>query len=70
MVKNPPDNAGEAKGTGSIPGSPGSGRSLGIGNGNPLQYSCLGNPKDRGAPRATVHKEFDTIERLSTHTQL
>ena len=34
------------------PGSiPGSGRSLGKGNGNPLQYSCLGNPKDRGASR-------------------
>ena len=33
----------------------GSGRSLGEGNGNPLQYSCLGNPMDRGAWRATVH---------------
>ena len=38
------------------PGSiPGSGRSLGEGNGNPLQFSCLGNPMDRGASWATVH---------------
>ena len=35
---------------------PGSGRSPGGGNGNPLQYSCLGNPKDKGAWRATVHR--------------
>ena len=49
MVKNPPANAGDA---GSIPGS---GRSPGEGNGNPLQYSCLGNPLDRGAWRAAVH---------------
>ena len=34
---------------------PGSGRSPGEGNGNPLQYSCLGNPMDRGAWRVTVH---------------
>ena len=34
---------------------PGSGRSRGVGNGNPLQYSCLENPMDRGAWRATVH---------------
>ena len=34
---------------------PGSGRSLGEGNGNPLQYSCLENPMDRGAWRAIVH---------------
>ena len=43
---------------------PGSGRSSGEGNGNPLQYSCLGNPIDRGAWRATVHgvaKESDVI---------
>ena len=38
------------------PGSiPGSGRSPGEGNGYPLQYSCLGNPVDRGAQEATVH---------------
>ena len=45
-VKNPPVNAGDAKGLGSIPGW---GRSSGGGNGNPLRYSCLGNPMDRGA---------------------
>jgi len=42
-------NAGDS---GSIPGL---GRSPGEGNGHPLQYSCLGNPMDRGAWRATVH---------------
>ena len=49
MVKNPPANAGDM---GLIPGS---GRSPGRGNGNSLQYSCLGNPMDREAWRATVH---------------
>ena len=49
VVKNPPANAGNM---GSIPGP---GRSPGEGNGNPLQYSCLGSPKDRGAWWATVH---------------
>ena len=48
-VKNPPASAGDA---GSIPGP---GRSPGKGNGNPLQYSCLGNPMDRGAWQAIVH---------------
>ena len=46
----------------------GLGRSPGEGNGNPLQYSCLENPMDRGAWWATVHgglKELDTTERLS-----
>ena len=48
---------------------PGSERSPGEGNGNPLQYSCLENPMHRGAWWATVHgvtKESDTTERLST----
>ena len=49
VVKNPPANAGD---TGSTPGS---GRSPGEGNGNPLQYSCLGNPTDRVAWRAIDH---------------
>ena len=56
-VKNLPASAGNL---GSIPGW---GRSPGEGNGNPFQYSCLGNPMDRGAWRATVHsvmKESDT----------
>ena len=52
MVKNPSANAGDAGDMGSITGS---GRSPGEGNGNPLQYSCLGNPMDRGAWQATVH---------------
>ena len=43
MVKNTPANAGDSRGVGSIPGS---GRSPGEGNGNPLQYSCLENPMD------------------------
>ena len=49
MVKNPPANAGDAD---LIPSS---GRSPGEENGNPLQYSCLGNPTDRGTRRARVH---------------
>ena len=48
-AKNLPANAGDL---GSIPGL---GRSLGEGNGNLLQYSCLDNPMDRGAWRATLH---------------
>ena len=61
VVKNPQANAGN------VDLIPGSGRSPGIGNGNSLQYSCLGNPMDRGLCQATVHgvtKELDTIERL------
>ena len=46
MVKNPPTNAGNAGDLGLIPGS---GRSLGEGNSNPLQYFCLENSMDRGA---------------------
>ena len=51
-VKNPPANAGDLRDMGSVPGP---GRSPGGGHGNPLQYSCLENPMDRGAWRATVH---------------
>ena len=43
----------------------GSGRSPGEGNGNPLQYSCLGNPTDRGAGRAAVHEVTKSRIRLS-----
>ena len=46
LVKNPPANAGDSRDLGSIPGS---GRSAGEANGNPLQYSCLENPLDGGA---------------------
>ena len=61
MVKNPPDNAGD---TGMIPGSR---RSPGGRNGSPLQYSCLGNPMDRGAWRGTDHgiTKLDTTEQLN-----
>ena len=52
VLKNLPANAGEAKDVDSIPGS---GRSPGGGNDNPLQYSCLENAMDRGAWQATVH---------------
>ena len=52
MVKTPPDNAEDARDTGLIPRS---GRSPGGGNGNPLRCSCLENPMDRGARRATTH---------------
>ena len=53
MVKNLPPNAGNVKDEGLIPGL---GRSPGRGHGNRLQYSCLENPRDRGAWRATAHK--------------
>ena len=52
VVKNLPANAGDLRDVGSIPGK---GRSSGGGNGNPLQYSCLENPMDRGAWCATIH---------------
>ena len=64
VVKNRPADAGVV---GSIPGSPGEG------NGNPLQYSCLENPMDRGAWQATVHgvaKESDTTGHTYTHIHI
>ena len=63
VVKNLPFNVGD------VDLIPGSGRSPGEGNGNPFQYSCLGNPMDRGVWWATVHgvTESDTTEQLSTH---
>ena len=63
MVKNPPTNAGDTRDVGSIPGL---GKSTGVGNGNPLQYSCLGNPTDRGAWWATVH----ALAKSRCHRQL
>ena len=59
VVKNPPANAREA---GLIPGS---GRSPGEGNGNPLQYSCLENPLDRGPCQAAVHRLAESQTQLS-----
>ena len=52
VVKNLPANAGDGRDMGSIPGS---GRSSGGGHGNPLQYSYLKNPVDRGPWQATAH---------------
>ena len=52
VAKNLPAHAGDTREAGSTPGS---GRSSGVGNGNLLQYSCLGNPMARGAWCATVH---------------
>ena len=49
VVQNPPASAGD------MGSNPGSGRSAGAGKGNPFQYSCLGDPMDSGAWRATVH---------------
>ena len=61
VVKNLPANAGDVRDAGSIPGL---GRSPGGGHGNPLQYSCLQNPMDRGAWWAMVFKvaKSDTTE--------
>ena len=62
MVKNLPSNAGDIKGVGLIPGS---GRSSGEGDGNPLQYSCLENSRDRGVWWATVHRVAKNWTRVS-----
>ena len=62
VVKNVPTNAGDVRDTGSIPGS---GRSPGEGHSNPLQYSCLENPTDRGAWWAIVHRAPKSRTQLS-----
>ena len=62
MITNLPANAANSRDMGLFPGP---GRSSGEGNGDPLQYSCLGNPMDRGTWQATVpggHKELDTAK--------
>ena len=67
MAKNLPANVGDAGDPNLIPGS---GRSPGGENGNPLQYSWLENPMDIGASQATVHsivKSWTGLKRLSTH---
>ena len=65
VIKKPPANAGGTRDVGSVPGS---GRSSGEGNGNPLWYSCLGNSMDRGAWWATVSGVAKRQTQLSTHT--
>ena len=66
VVKNPPTNAGDARDAGSIPGS---GRYPGEGNGNPLQCSCLENPRDGGAWWAAIDgvtQSWTRLKRLSS----
>ena len=63
MVKNLPANAGDTRDVGSIPGS---GQFAGVGNGNPLQYSCLKNSMDRVARWTTVHGVANSQTRPST----
>ena len=66
VKKNPPANARGTRDTVLIPGS---GRSCGVGNGSPLQYSCLENSMDRGAWRATVHGVAINQTQLTTHAR-
>jgi len=61
VVKNPPSNTGDIRDTGSIPGL---GGSLEGEHGNPLQYSCLENPMNRGAGRSMVHRVTKSQTRL------
>ena len=70
VVKNPPTNAGDTGGVSSIPEL---GRSPGEGTGNPLQYSCLENPIERGTWRAIVHDvpKSQTLQtELHTHISI
>ena len=67
VVRKLPASVGDIRDLGSIPGS---GRFPGGGHGNPLQYSCLENPMDRGAWQATVHrvaKIWRQLKQLSMH---
>ena len=64
VVKNPPDNAGDSGDGGSVLGL---GRSLGGGNSNPLQYSCVQNSIDTGGWRATVHGVAESNVTEHTH---
>jgi len=66
MVKNLPANAGVAGAMGSVPGL---GRSPGVRNGNPCQYSCLENSIDRGARQTTEHAHTHTHTHTHTYIQ-
>ena len=63
--RNPPVNAGDTRDSGLFPGSE---RSPGVGNGNPLQYSCLENSMDRRSWQVTVHGVAKSWTQLNTHT--
>ena len=65
VIKKPPANAGNDRDTGSIPGSA---KSPGEGNGNPLQYSCLENPMERRAWQAAVHGAAKSWTQLNDFT--
>ena len=68
MVKNPPANTGDKRDIGFIPGL---GRCPGGGHGNPLQYFCLENPKDKGDWQATLYrvtKSWTRLKRPNTYT--
>ena len=65
MVENPPANVGDAGDSGLIPGL---GRSPGVSDGNPLQYSCLENSMDRGAWWATAHGTTKSQTQLTTYS--
>ena len=70
VVKNLPANAGDTRDSGLIPGLE---RSPGESQGNPLQYSCLENPMDRRAWRATFHRvanSWTRLKKLSTHAHI
>ena len=66
MVKNLTANAGDTR---DMDSKPGSGRSPGVGNGNPLQYYCLENPMDRGAWWAAIHGVAKNRTRLNTRAR-
>ena len=66
LIKNLPASVGDTRDMGLIPGS---GRSPGVGNGNPLQYSCLENSMDRGAWEAIVHGGHQESD-MTEHTRL
>ena len=70
LMEGFPSDAGDARGASLIPGA---GRSPGEGNGNPFQYSCLENPRDRGAWWAAVHrvtKSRTWLKQISRHAHI